>query len=280
MPFISTALAVGIGAAGVGSSIYGAKKASQAANTQAEAADKGYALSAKAQADSLAENKRQFDIGQQNLAPFLQTGTDATHYLDQNMDQLTKPYGEQFHAPTLDEAKANPGYQFALDTGTQALASRAAAQGTLLSGQTGEALTAFGQRLGETNYNDTFNRMLTEHTNAFNEYNVNQSNTYNRYANLAGAGQTTATQLADLGQRSATNAANINLNSTQNQQQALNNAAAARGSGYVGSANAYANIPGQVAGALTLQQLLAQNNKNVPPGFITPQDSDPTRYAL
>src|SRR5690242_3950495 len=49
---------------------------------------------------------------------------------------LAQGYGKTFQTPTLDEARQDPGYQFQLQQGEQALQSSAAARGGLLSGNT------------------------------------------------------------------------------------------------------------------------------------------------
>jgi len=254
----TTAIAIGLGAAGAATSALGANAAGNAAEAQVDAAREGQTAQERASAAALEENRRQYDTTRADQAPFLQTGQDATRYLRDNAGDLTTPYGESFRAPTAEEAAANPGYKFAVDQGTQALASKAAAQGTLLSGNTGIALQQFGQNIGAQNYNDVFQRMLAEHTNAYNEYNLNQANRFNRYSSLAGGGQVAAQQLGSAGDASAGRAAQINLNTGANQAQLAQNIGQARGSGYINQANQWGNlmdIPGNV---LSLQELLRQ----------------------
>src|SRR5271163_4920796 len=54
-----------------------------------------------------------------------------------------------FQAPTLAQAEQTPGYQFQLQQGTQAIDQNAAANGTLMSGNTGVALENYGQNLAQ-----------------------------------------------------------------------------------------------------------------------------------
>jgi hypothetical protein len=133
-----------------------------------------------------------------------------------------------FHAPTLEEAKQNPGYQFALESGTTALDKSAAARGDVFSGTQGTALQEYGQRLGEQNYNDVYAR-------AMNDY-------MTRYNTLLGGtqvGQTATGQYGQEGQAAATGVAGIDLTGAKMQAEQINNAAAARASGYYQSANAW-----------------------------------------
>lgn len=56
------------------------------------------------------------------------------------MGSLLAPYTDQYKLPTLDELKAMPGYQAALDASNRSTQSSAAAKGTLLTGGTQKAL--------------------------------------------------------------------------------------------------------------------------------------------
>ena len=75
---IGTALAIALGAAMAGSSVAGAAitshAAGSAANTQANAANYAADLQKQAADQALAEQQRQFNIGQQNLAPWMTVG--------------------------------------------------------------------------------------------------------------------------------------------------------------------------------------------------------------
>jgi len=64
----------------------------------------------------------------------------------------------EFTAPTLEQAKQEPGYQFAMEQGQKALEMSAAARGTLNTGGTLKDLIGYGQAMGEQNYNNVFNR--------------------------------------------------------------------------------------------------------------------------
>lgn len=52
----------------------------------------------------------------------------------------------------------DPGYQFAMDQGIQAIDRSAAARGSMASGQTLKALTEFGQGMANQQYGDWYNR--------------------------------------------------------------------------------------------------------------------------
>jgi len=117
---------------------------------------------------------------------------------------------------TMGKFQADPGYAFRLSEGTKALERSAAARGGLLSGGTGKALTRFGQEMGSQEY-----------TNAFNRYQAERTARLQPLQSLAGMGQSTGQQVSQAGQQMASNVG-----------EAIGSGAAARASGYVGSANA------------------------------------------
>lgn len=165
--------------------------------------------------------------------------------------------GGQFTAPTAAQAAQQPGYQFALNQGENAVQAGASANGSLLTGGTLNAEQQYGQGLANTNYNNVYNQALQQYNTNYNTWANNQANQFNRLATLAGAGQTTAAQLGSAGLQSAGQVANT-LNSTGQQVgQQYNNAAAATASGYIGQANAWGQGINGAAGSLSQLALLS-----------------------
>jgi hypothetical protein len=117
---------------------------------------------------------------------------------------------------TMDKFQADPGYAFRLKEGQKTLERSAAARGGLLSGGTGKALQRFGQEMGSQEY-----------TNAFNRYQAERTARLQPLQALTGMGQSTGQQISSAGQTMASNVGD-----------AMGSAAAARASGYVGTANA------------------------------------------
>lgn len=107
--------------------------------------------------------------------------------------------------PDFSGFYADPGYQFRMDEGNKAVERSAAGRNGLLSGATLKALTRYSQGLASSEY----------------------GNYTNRLASLAGVGQTASNTMGNLG----TNYAGA---ASSNMQDAAN----ARASGYIGSANA------------------------------------------
>jgi hypothetical protein len=173
----------------------------------ANAANKAAGTQAGAmdRASQLQYQQYQEDVARQK--PFYDVGVNALPELVEASKY--KNFG-------MDQFKADPGYAFRLSEGQKALERSAAARGGLLSGGTGKALQRFGQEMGSQEY-----------TNAFNRYQAERQARLGPLQSLTGMGQTTAQQLGGAGQTMASNVGD-----------AMGSAAAARASGYVGTANA------------------------------------------
>lgn len=166
----------------------GANASTKAARTQAAAADR-----------ATESQERMFERNVELQEPWRQAGVNA----------LAK-MGTGFTGQV--DLTQDPGYAFRMSEGMKALERGAAARGGLLSGGTLKATQRFGQDLASQEYQNAYNRALTQ---------------YNTTAALAGVGQTTAQQLGQAGMLAA-----------QNIGQTQMAGAAARASGYVGGANA------------------------------------------
>jgi hypothetical protein len=116
----------------------------------------------------------------------------------------------------MDQFKADPGYAFRLSEGQKQLDRIAASRGGLLSGGALKAATRYGQEMGSQEY-----------TNAFNRYQAEGQTRLGRLQSLTGMGQSTGQQVSQAGQQMASNVG-----------EAIGSGAAARASGYVGTANA------------------------------------------
>jgi hypothetical protein len=270
-----------LGVAGiVGAGISGASSIA-AGSEQAGAAKSAAQLQAQEAQNSLNFQEQQYNTEQQQAAPFLATGTQATQTLQQllNGNQgattnasigganynlqtgggstgLLTPWTSQFQAPTAAAAEATPGYQFTQQQGVNALENSAAASGGALNTGTQKNLIGYSEGLADTTYQQTYQNALTQYQQAYNQFQNNQTNTYSRLAGVSGAGQQQVASSGQLGQQAANTVGNINLTTGAQQGQDIQNAGAATASGYVGAGNAASAGLSNVAGALTLQQLL------------------------
>lgn len=260
---MSTAAIIGGSIAGA---TIGAAGSNAAAGQQSDAAKSAAQLQHQDQQASLAEQQRQFNINQTNLAPFLKAGTQSIGSLSSLLSTpgqgLLTPWNQTFSAPTAAQAQATPGYQFAQQQGQNSIQNSAAARGGLLSTGSQKTLDQFSQGLADTTYNDTYNRALSEYQQSYNIFQGNQTNTFNRLASLSGVGQTAANTIGGLGQAAAQNTANINLTGGAQQGSSLMAAGNARASGYAGIANALNSGVGGISQYALLQQLLG-NQGNI-----------------
>ena len=208
--------------------------------------------SAAAQEQAALQKALQFQEGvygtaQTNLNPFIKTGDNEVYSLASLFGlpgAPGTPNGGNGAAQAFQNYTQTPGYQFGLQQGMGAQQASAAANGSLLTGGTQNALDQYAQNYADTNYNNVYNQALQTYGTNYNVWANQQASEYNKLASMAGAGQTTAQTLNTEGLQSTGQIANT-LNSTGQQiGQQNTNAAAATASGYVGSANA-------LGGALT-----------------------------
>jgi hypothetical protein len=107
-------------------------------------------------------------------------------------NDLTAGFTAGFQAPTAEQARATPGYQFARDAGLNAIDSGAAARGTLLTYGNQRDRAQFATGLADQTYSQSYDRALSEYMNAFSIFNTNQSNLFNRNYALSGQGLSAA----------------------------------------------------------------------------------------
>ena len=124
-------LAIGAGASLL-SGILGGKGASKAAKAQAAALQSG-----------IDEQHRQFDVTQQNFAPYLGAGTQALG----QFGNLVGLNGNDAQGSAIDFLKASPGFTSLYNQGSDTILQNAAATGGLRGGNTQNSLAQFGSGL-------------------------------------------------------------------------------------------------------------------------------------
>lgn len=172
---------------------------------------------------------------------------------------LAQDFTDKFVAPTDVTEQNDPGFQFRLKQGLDALQKSAAARGSLLTGGTLKAINDYAQGQASNEYGNVYNRAANEYAQRYNIFNQNQANKFNRFATLAGLGQTSAGQIGSAATNTAGNVGNILLNSGANIGNDLQNYGAARGSGYVGASNAITGGLSGLMNNITLLSLLKGN---------------------
>jgi hypothetical protein len=157
--------AAGIGIAGsIINGIQHASAASKASEALAQGATKSEAIIGQRVNNAQGEINNVLAGDTRRAQPYLDVGSTSANALK---DFLSKP----FQAPTLEDARNSPAYQFELESGTNAIDQNAAATGTLNTGNTGVALRKFGTGLADSTYGDLYSRALST-------YNANLSSLF------------------------------------------------------------------------------------------------------
>ena len=195
-----------------------AKAAREAAQLQADAANRGIDI-----------QNEQFKLINEQQRPQRELGYKGVNQISSMMPYLTKQFG-----PQDLQAGLAPNYDFMLSQGQGLNAAKANQAGGMIGGNALQGLNQFTQDYANNAYQ-----------NAFTNFTNNQSNIYNRLAGIAGIGQT------------AQNAVNTASSNLANNVSSLGvGGAAATGSGLVGAANAYGNAASNIANNATLASLM------------------------
>jgi hypothetical protein len=223
-----TALAIAgtaAAAGGIGSAVIGSKAAGKAAAAQKDSATYAADLQKQEADNSLDFQKSVYSDQKAALAPYQAQGLKS-------LDQLatgTAAGGEFEKSFTADDMKTlDPGYDFRLQQGQQALERAEAAGGSIGSGAALKAAARYSQDYASGEFSNAYNRFMT----------TRQDN-YNNVAALAGVGQTATQQANAAGTSAANNVSNINSTYATNAGNDIMAAGNAQASGYVGSANAW-----------------------------------------
>lgn len=188
---------------GAGAAIQGGAQIA-GAGIQAASINRATDAQERAANNTLAFNKDVFNTQQQNLAPYLQTGQGALNSLTQQFqggafDNNAGQYSSQiqdfnpdsivrnpdFAAPQTNTAnfdpnsvnvQQDPGYQFRLDQGMQALQRSQNATG-ITGGAAAKAIAEYSQGLASQEYGNAYNRALqsSQQNLAINQANYGQS---------------------------------------------------------------------------------------------------------
>jgi len=202
-------MAIGTTAAILGAAAIGGIGSVAAGAMQAGAANQAAQTQAAAADKALALQTRQYEEGVARQQPWIEAGRTA---LDAYMGELG--LSDAAKAGTFQSGfRETPGYQFQVEEGERGVMNNLAALGMRGSGAGMKALTRFRQGLADQTYNNYLDRLSAASV----------------------GGQASVQNQNALGQNFANSATNT-----------INDSAAARASGYVGSANAWSNALGNL----------------------------------
>jgi len=204
--------------------VIGIGPASQQAKAVTQAAETG----ANASRHAANLQKQMFDKQIELQAPWREAGVNALAKMQGGDYSQTPTFAFNYNQNT------DPGTQFRIQQGLNAMNATAAARGGLISGNALKAGQDYGQAQGSQEYQNAFNRYVTQYNAGVNQANTN----YNRAASLAGIGQTATNQLSGAAGQYGANAGNLAMtagSNAANSQLAMGNI---RGSQYGNYGNA------------------------------------------
>ena len=151
-----------------------------------------------------------------SLTPYAESGNAANERLRLLLglggDASDPSFGQFARQFSMDDFTADPGYQFRLEQGENALNRSLGARGQLFSGAALKAAQEYGQGMADQTYNDAYMRWLQQNQNQ-----------YNQLSGLSTAGQNAATGMADLYGQQGDIAANSIMGRTNVLNQAMAN---------------------------------------------------------
>lgn len=148
-------------------------------------------LQAEATKEGIAETRRQFDVTQENLAPFREAGIGA---LDQQQALLGLG-GQEAQTAAFDAFAESPGQAFLRNRQQRALLRNQSAIGGLGGGNVRTALQEQAVGFASQDFGNQFNRL----------------------AGLSGSGQTATTNLGQFGQQASQQISNLTQQGAQAQ---------------------------------------------------------------
>ena len=172
----------------------------------------------------IAYEQQVFQWAQGAEQPYMQAGTQALGNLTSNLGNYTN----NFNTQTMQQT--DPGYQFQMQQGQQALQRSAASQGLTGSGGTLKALTQYGQNYANTAYNNAFDQFMT-----------NRQANFGNLSSLVQGGQNAIGTVAGVGQNYANQAGAAAMGAGNAQAANYMNTANSINSGISGGINTYQN---------------------------------------
>lgn len=208
-------------AAIIGSALIGGGLSYLGSRKQADASQQAAQTQANAANQAAQTEWNMFQTTRQDLSPWLDAGKQGLG----DLSSLMQPGGAL--TQTFDNSKftLDPGYNFRLSQGDQAIKQLAASKGQFYSGNMGRALDAYNQGLASNEY-----------ANAYARYMNDQNALYGRLAGLSSMGLGAGRALGGFG-ASAANAIGSGITG----------AGDALAGGYLNSANALASGYGGIA---------------------------------
>ncbi len=257
----SLALGIGALASGITGSILGSNASKSAANTQSQAAQNALNFQQQVYADQKANQQPYLQAGSQSIAQLMQA-IQAGKFGVGSLGDVPNAPGA-FTAPTLEEARNTPGYQFTAQQGAKGILQGAsAAGGGAVSGGTLKALEGFNSGLADNTYGSIFNRALQGYGANLQDYSAQLAG----FQTKQSAQQQAFNQLlapATLGENAVAGINNSGTQAAQNVGNLMTQQGNAQAAGTVGSANAITGGINNAISGVTQSVLLGSLLKSI-----------------
>jgi len=209
-----------VAAAVIGSAVVGGVSAYQSGKSQEKAAKSAAASQGAIADENVALQRELANQQREDFAPWRDVGEQALNQMWAGVQS-----GE-FEAGDIDVTK-DPGYQFRMDQGIEALDKSAAARGRLLSGAQQKGVTDYSQNVASQEYANAYAREANE-----------KARKYNMLSGLSSGGQASASGQAQATSQLGQQTSNILSNLGQSQAQSQYAQGQARAGAYQGMAQA------------------------------------------
>jgi hypothetical protein len=238
----------------------GAGASKRASAAQVKSKQSAIQTTDQAKNDALNREQQVYNTAKTGYQPYQDAGTAS---LKQLMAGIA-PGGEFTQTLNADNFKAlDPGYDFRLQQGQQALERAQNATGGMSSGASLKALTRYGQDYASGEFG-----------NAYNRFTNNQNLRFGRLSSLAGMGEAATNAVTSAGENYANAGANIDMGAAKQIGQYLTGIGDAQASGIMGRANSLggmiANLGNTAAGLPWGKMLGAPDGGYTPPKTATP----------
>ena len=230
----------------IGSSLIGAASVVSSSKAQKKAAKKGMAAEEKMSDKNLEFQKEMAEQQRSDFAPWRESGQNALTKINAGIESGEFDPGafspEKFDPSKVDLTQ-DPGYQFRMQEGIDALDASASARGRLLSGAQNKALTQYGQNMGSQEYGNAYARYADQYGKDYARYADQyaqeadrKARKFNMLSGISQGGQSSAAGQAQASSQLAQTGGNIMANSGRSQNIMNQNIGNARAGAYQGGA--------------------------------------------
>lgn len=221
----------------IGSAALGYYASQKAAESQIEGIEKGIEANQEISEENIDFQKEMADAQREDFQPWREMGEQALNQINQGIaDGSFSVDPSQYQVGDIDVTQ-DPGYQFRMDQGIEALDKSAAARGRLLSGAQQKGVNAYAQNVASQEYQNAYARKANEQATNYGRDLEEKNRKFNILSSLSQGGQASAAGQAQTTGNLAQTTGNILNAQGQNAMNAAYQTGAIRGGAYTDTAN-------------------------------------------